>query len=112
MGSLSYANAKLWTAVGILATHPGRIQERLIKACHEGLVFVPEPVLPSYCKPIYQRVWQSVTSSAGSEQEGRYKPSIEMLSDDETVAVAKDVVELAYRVREAVNDDLDHRGRR
>ena len=45
MGSLIYANGKLWTAVGILATHPGRIQERLIKACHEGLVFVPEPVL-------------------------------------------------------------------
>ena len=27
MGSLNYANGKLWTAVGILATHPGRIQE-------------------------------------------------------------------------------------
>ena len=73
-------------------------------------LFVPEP-LPSYCKPIYERVWQSVTSSAGSEREGRYKPSIEMLSDDEAVAVAKDVVELAYRVREAVNDDRDRRRR-
>ena len=112
MASLIYANGKLWAAVGILATHPGRIQERLVKACHESLVLVQEPVLPSYCRPIYQRVWQSVTSSAGSEQEGRYKPSIDMLSDDEAVAVAKDVVELAYRVREAVNDDLDRHRRR
>ena len=112
MADLIYANGKLWAAVGTLATHPGRIQERLIKACHESLVFVPEPILPSYLKPIYQRVWQSVTSSAGSEQEGRYEPSIAMLSDDEAVAVAKDVVELAYRVREAVDDHLDRRRRR
>ena len=63
MASLIYANGKLWAAVGILATHPGRIQERLVKACHESLVLVPEPVLPSYCRPIYKRVWQSVTSS-------------------------------------------------
>ena len=112
MADLIYANGKLWAAVGILATHPGCIQDRLIKACHESLCFVPEPVLPSYLKPIYQRVWQSVTSSAGSEQEGCFKPSIAMLSDDQAVAVANDVVELAYRVREAVDADLDRRSRR
>ncbi len=112
MADLIYANGKLWAAVGTLATHPGRIQERLIKACHESLAFVPEPVLPSYLKPIYQRVRQRVTSSAGFEQEGRYKSSLTMLSDDEAVAVANDVVELAYRVREAVDDHLDRRRRR
>ena len=111
MADLIYANGKLWAAVGILATHPGRIQDRLIKACHENLVFVPKSVLPSYLQPIYQRVWQSVTSSTGSEREGCCRPSIAMLSDDEAVTVAKDVVELAYRVREAVDEDLDRRRR-
>ena len=112
MADLIYTNGKLWAAVGILATHPGRIQDRLSKAYHESLVFVPEPILPSYLKPIYQRVWQSLTSSTESEQEGRLEASIAMLSDDEAVAVANDVVELAYRVREAVDDDIDRRSRR
>ena len=55
MADLIYANGKLWDAVGILATHPGRIHDRLIVACRASLVFVPEHVLPSYLEPIYQR---------------------------------------------------------
>ena len=112
MADLIYANGKLWAAVGILATHPGPIRDRLVKACHEGLAFVPEPVLPDYLEPIYQRVWKSVTSSTGSEEEGQFKPSVAKLSEDQAVAVAQDIVELAHRVREAVDDDLNRRSRR
>ena len=111
MADLIYANGKLWDAVGILATHPGRIHDRLIVACRSSLVFVPEHVLPSYLEPIYQRVWQKVASSSGSNKEGTFVPSITDLTDDQAVAVANDVVELAYRVREAAEADLDRRSR-
>ncbi len=112
MADLIYANGKLWTAVGILATHPGRLPERLIQACQDGLVFVPEPALPSHLTPVYKRVWERVTSCRESQQEGAFAPSIRSLSEEDAVAVANDIIELAYRVGEVVKDDIGRRSRR
>ena len=76
MSLLGYSNEKLWKAVGILATHPGAVKERLIRACEEGLVFVAQDSLPVHLQSDYKAMWAKVTAVEPVDVEGRFRPSI------------------------------------
>ena len=79
MSLLGYSNEKLWKAVGILATHPGAVKERLIRACEEGLVFVAQDSLPVHLQSDYKAMWAKVTAVEPVDVEGRFRPSIGQL---------------------------------
>lgn len=89
-------------AAEILATHPGRIRERLIAACHEGLVLVPPNVLPHEVQSLYDDVMEFVTATEYSPDEGAFAPAIRNLTDEEAQVVANRILELASRVKEAM----------
>ena len=89
-------------AVEILATHPGCIRDRLIAACHEGLVLVPSDVLPHEVKSLYDDVMKLVTATEYSPAEGAFAPAIRNLTDEEAQGVANGILELELRVKEAM----------
>lgn len=57
-------------AVDVLTTHEGPIKERLVRACHEGFVFIPWNVLPGEIKANYDGIKKRVTVEKHSEEEG------------------------------------------
>lgn len=102
MADLIYANGKVSMAAEVLATHPGRIRERLVAACNEGLALVPSNVLPHEVKSLYDEVMELVTANEYPSAEGAFAPAIRNLTEEEAQVVANRILELASRVKEAM----------
>jgi hypothetical protein len=85
--------------VNILATHPGRVKERLIEAAHKALVHVDANVFtrpgvyvdaPNY----WRRVWDAITSAPKDPQRGVFEPSINNLTEEEATEIAQLILSL------------------
>ena len=88
---LGYANEKLGAGVQILATHEGEIKERLIAAFCDSLWIVSVDALPDEPKQIWQEVLATATANKGTKESGRFIPSINDLTEDEAVDLARKI---------------------
>ena len=88
MTDLLYALEKASWAVHVLATHEGRIRERLVEACHYGLAQVPRNGLPAEIQSQYDRIWKRVTVERPSGDKGAFIPAIRDLSEEEAREIA------------------------
>ena len=88
MADLLYALEKASWAVHVLATHEGRIRERLVEACHYGFVQIPRNGLPDEIQSQYDRIRKRVTVENPSGDEGAFIPAIRDLSEEEAREVA------------------------
>lgn len=109
MADIFYQNEKLWRAVEILATHPGRIRDRLIKACHEAWVFVHPDLVTEELRAFYNKVQANVTSEPRTDEDGSFKPSIRRLSEEDASKMANHILSLAIGTDKVVNRKLDER---
>jgi hypothetical protein len=103
MSLLPYASEKLNLGVHELATHSGKIKERLISAFNTSLAQVPDKDLPPDARKIWDRVWRQVTALGGTAQSGKFEPSINALRDDEVLQIAKDIVTVQVMVKAALS---------
>ena len=69
----------------ILATHKGRIKERLIAAFHDSLHGVSAEALPPELRRTWIDVYTKATAVEGTKESGRFAPSINALTEDEAV---------------------------
>lgn len=74
--SIEFASSKFGTAISILASHPGRIQERLRVAHDEALsrvprIDIPEDLLPQYDSIMRDLTWVENNSPVPSDDEAR-----------------------------------------
>ena len=81
MNLLPHARGKLDEGVSVLATHPGRIKERLIAAFIPKLTEVSETALPPEAREIWVDVRKKVTAVTGTKQSGPYEASINALDE-------------------------------
>ena len=100
--SLIHAYEKLGQGIDILATSPGPIKERLMKAFLDALAEVREDGLPPEARPRWRQVWRRVTAVQGRPNEGRLVASIGALHDDEATLVAEQIVTIHAIVQLAV----------
>ena len=110
MADVFYTNEKLWAAVGILATGRGPIKDRLVDAFSHGMPGIGPESFPSELNPEFAKVWATVTRvRPGGDATGSLGPSIDSLTDQEAVDVARKILELAYRVDDLVEAEIRHR---
>ena len=102
MSDLIYTNGKLGKAVSILATHPGRINERLTEAANRALVAVDPAVFNASAPGIYiaaprywQMIWSAITAVRHDPKGGVFAPSIDRLSEIEASEIARMIVSLS-----------------
>ena len=105
MGELSYTCAKLSAGVQTLATHPGRVKERLIAAFHDSLFAVNQDALPDEPKSIWLQVWEKATSIKGSSLEGSYAPSINCLDEAGAVELTKMITTVQLMAARALRNE-------
>jgi hypothetical protein len=95
-----YAYAKLGETTQILATHPGRIKERLTEAINRGgwAMFDPKALevedMDGDAPGFYRRVEKAITTAPRDEKLGVYGPSIDRLSEQEACDVAQSLISL------------------
>jgi hypothetical protein len=89
---LIHAYEKLGQGIDILATSPGPIKERLLKAFLQALAEMPGDALPLEARERWRQVWQRVTAVQGRPEEGRLVASIRALTEDEATIVAEHIV--------------------
>src|SRR4051812_11401328 len=85
----------LEVGIDVLATRPGRVQERLIEAFHKELHMIrPEdiagPDLNADAQPYWREVVQAVTARH-DDKRGSYEPSIQAMTEDEACRIASRV---------------------
>jgi len=100
--ALIHVYEKLGQGIDILATSPGPIKERLLKAFLDALAEVPEDALPREARQRWQQVWQRVTAAQGKPGEGRLVASIQALDEDEATLIAEHIVTIHALVQLAI----------
>jgi hypothetical protein len=75
------------TGIVTLATHPARIQERLLAAFEDSLRLIRPEMLPQEAGTLWTQVWQRATARY-SAAEGILAPSFKSLRDDQAMTVA------------------------
>ena len=106
---LPYISGRLGSGVQILATHPGRINERLIEAFNMQLYGIPADAFDGDVKDLnveartfWRKVWNAVASAPKDEERGVFAPSIEVLSENEASSIAQLVVSVDAMVESAL----------
>jgi hypothetical protein len=99
---LKETRSTLEIGISILATHPGRIRERLIEAFHKELHLIQAddiagPDLSVDAKPYWQKVQAAVTAQH-DEKEGSYAPSIEAMTEEEASRIAEMITGVASMI--------------
>ncbi len=102
-----YTHEKLGAGVQILATHPGRVKERLIEAIHKSLFAVDpaalsEPGMDRNARAYWDEVWVAVTTAPPDPARGVYEPSIERLTEAEASRLAQLIVTVDSMVGDAL----------
>ena len=69
-----YTDEKLAVGVLILATHKGRIKERLIAAFHDSLHGVSAEALPPELRRTWIDVYTKATAVEGTKESGPIRP--------------------------------------
>src|SRR5713226_2996974 len=99
----------LESGINIMATHPGRIQERLIEAFHKELHMIQAddiagPNLSVDAKPYWLKVLAAVTAQH-DDKRGSYAPSIEAMTEDEACRIAQMITGVASMISLALEHD-------
>ena len=94
MADLIYANGKLSAGITKLATHPGRIKDRLIAAFSDSLLQVPEKVLPEEARVI----WKEVMNRVATGEIGSLASTIKALDEQDAVDIAHQIATVASLV--------------
>lgn len=110
MVDLLYALEKAAWVVRVLATHEGRIKERLVKACHQGFPPIPRRGLPDEIQSQYDRIRERVTVEEHSREEGAFAPAIRALSEEEAKEVAAWMCDLESMIDSHVRAESDESG--
>lgn len=103
--TLQYSFERLSLGVEILATHPGPVKARLADAFHRSLCGVVSGLLPAEAGNIWDSVWHLVTALPSGDQNGVFDRSIEVISDEDAVAIVHQVLEVERLVRVAIAMD-------
>ena len=97
-------------AVRTLAIGPGRIQERLVDAFGHDLIAVQEEDIDhEAARADWIALKGKMTSVRAVGDEGRIRATANAMTDDEATEVAGELVSLAYRVREELRAERQHR---
>lgn len=78
-----YSLEKLGFGVHVLATHQGRVKDRLLVAFQQGLYAVGPASLPGQARTIWEGVWREVTAIKACGEAGSFKPSIAALAEEQ-----------------------------
>ena len=106
MGELSYTCAKLSAGVQTLATHPGRVKERLIAAFHDSLFAVNQDALPDEPKSIWLQVWgEGYIDQGVARLRGSYAPSINCLDEAGAVELTKMITTVQLMAARALRNE-------
>lgn len=98
---MQYVSGKLAAAVSVLATDPGRIQERLGRAAMELTAAAANGHVDAYWQGELDALLEQLRARLPSAPAARSRSAADLLSDGEAVAVAVAVVALEYRLRDA-----------
>ncbi|KXK04778.1 MAG: hypothetical protein UZ17_ACD001000781 [Acidobacteria bacterium OLB17] len=79
----------------ILATHRGRINERLIAAGRTGMMSHDESVVPPEIAEEYLALREKFTGDPSGPGDGLIEKTVIRLSEDDAVALAKEVMYFA-----------------
>ena len=101
MGKSVCTDGKLAMGVLILATHKGRIKERLIAAFHDSLHGVSAEALPPELRRAWIDVHTKATAVEGTKESGRFAPSINALTEDEAVDLAGSIIDVEWMIVDA-----------
>jgi hypothetical protein len=108
---LDYAHEKLMIAVDVLATTPGRIQERLYWAFQGFLTLRVSEDFPKDLQPDFERLYASLTKPKSGDdtprarKEGPAKIACEELSDEEGREAANLVPKLYHEVDDRLREE-------
>lgn len=92
MADIFYAHEKLGRAAQVLATHPGRIKERLIAAFNEAIPMVSAEALPDEPRRIWKtRVWEPLTR-VKDERRGSAAASLDDVSEEQACTIAESIL--------------------
>jgi hypothetical protein len=102
--TLEYADEKLRTGVSSLADGAGRIRERLVNAWLSSIDRVkPDEDLPEgEMREEYIALSELMAAQSGPDGRGGYQASVDAMSEDEAVDVARRIVALAFSVERAL----------
>ena len=93
----SYPREKMTTAVSILATHPGKIKERLFDAYIEFHTIGEDMPQPFQCD--FQWIVQELNKPCGENGEGTVKATLNAMTEAHAVEIARRIYDLAFRLR-------------
>jgi hypothetical protein len=98
---------KLSDTVNVLATSPHAIKQRLKDAILGGFAFIFGDRLNTY--PEIKAEYTSIIErlSIAEVKQGLFDASIDLMSDDEAVQLAKDIMELKSTVHSAYNANVN-----
>jgi hypothetical protein len=89
-----YAMEKLHVTEQTLATHPGRIKERLLAAVVDGFGRVFFEALPDDVRHSYDEIHSMLTSVEPKGTENRYVATIEQMNEAEATKIAWAILSL------------------
>lgn len=83
-------------ARNVLATHRGRIKERLVAAGRCGITSYDEDSLPSHLKEEYSYLLTKLTQGKGIIGDGLTEQIISGISEDDAVEIAGEIMDFAH----------------
>ena len=78
--------AECWC--GALATHPGRVKDRIVAAFNEGLYGVNPKALPPEAERMWNELYAKLTTAQDKER-GSFAASLDFLDEDDARHIAK-----------------------
>jgi hypothetical protein len=93
-----YAKEKLSAATHELVIGRGRVKDRLLRACSEGIFRVPLGHLPPDLEAELKRIRAALTAvPARNSDDGPIVATLDAMSEDDAVNIARDIEALEYR---------------
>ncbi|MCA9904152.1 MAG: hypothetical protein KC547_09860 [Anaerolineae bacterium] len=100
-----YALEKLHAAEQTLATHPGRIQERLLASVEKGLGRIPVEALPNDLQALLSEIDAKLGSRSSQADESSTESVPYTIDDNTAVEIAWNVLELVDRAEAYYKDN-------
>jgi hypothetical protein len=110
-GDLGYAHERFSVGVLILATHAGRIQERLIEAWTSQITY--GATLMDGTGPKFPDDLSAEVAALGTRMtsEGSVQATVDAMTADDASEIARQIVHLDYAIAEALEEAWSLRGR-
>jgi hypothetical protein len=102
VGNADYSLSKIGAAVQTLATHPGRVRERLKAALADFARSNREAMPTDETRRYWDRIWAAYTAGQDPPLKGSGSIAIDSLTEDEAVLVAQDICSLEALLESAL----------